>query len=130
MKDQLERYRDEMQKELRSILGYWMEFAVDKLNGGFIGRIDHFNKIYDDAPKGSVLNSRILWTFSSAYRLTKDPSYLEMAERAFQYIPSNFLSMLQYNHRPRGHNYASLWLHRVQWHIALQFHWLKHDEIR
>ena len=37
MEDQLERYRDEMQKELASILGYWMEFAVDNINGGFAG---------------------------------------------------------------------------------------------
>ncbi|HTM92803.1 MAG TPA: AGE family epimerase/isomerase, partial [Flavisolibacter sp.] len=91
MKEVLKQYREEMQQELKRILAYWMKFAIDQENGGFVGKIDHNNKIYPDAPKGSVLNSRILWTFSAAYNLTKKQEYLTVAERAFQYLAEHFI---------------------------------------
>ncbi|HTM92971.1 MAG TPA: AGE family epimerase/isomerase [Flavisolibacter sp.] len=91
MKEVLKQYREEMQQELEHILAYWMKFAIDEDHGGFVGKIDHDNKIYPDAPKGSVLNSRILWTFSAAYNLTKKPEYLAVAERAFQYLAEHFI---------------------------------------
>jgi cellobiose epimerase len=91
MKEVLVKYRREMQQELEDILAYWMKFTIDKENGGFVGKIDLDNKIYFDAPKGSVLNSRILWTFSAAYNLTKKQEYLIVAERAFQYLTQYFV---------------------------------------
>jgi mannobiose 2-epimerase len=91
MKEVLEQYRREMKQELEHILTYWMKFAIDQENGGFVGKIDHDNKIYPNAPKGSVLNSRILWTFSAAYNLTKKQEYLTVAERAFQYLTEYFI---------------------------------------
>jgi cellobiose epimerase len=87
----LENYSNELRRELASILDYWMQCAVDTANGGFIGRIDHFNKVYPEAPKGSVLNSRILWSFSAAYNLTTKEQYLKIAERAFRYLADYFL---------------------------------------
>jgi len=91
MKEVLEQYRREMEQELEDILAYWMKFTIDKQNGGFVGKIDHNNKIYPDAPKGSVLNSRILWTFSAAHNLTGRQEYLAVAERAFQYFAQSFI---------------------------------------
>lgn len=91
MKGILEQYRKEMQQELKDILAYWMEFTIDQQNGGFVGRIDHNNRIYPDAPKGAVLNCRILWTFSAAYNLTKNAAYLTVAENAFQYLTEYFI---------------------------------------
>jgi hypothetical protein len=38
------------------------------------------------APKGSVLNARILWTFSAAYNRNPRPEYLIMAKRAYDFI--------------------------------------------
>jgi mannobiose 2-epimerase len=66
MNELLKQYRKEMQQELENILAYWTRFSIDLKNGGFYGKIDHSNNIHEDAPKGSVLNSRILWTFSAA----------------------------------------------------------------
>lgn len=91
MKDVLKQYSREMEQELEDILAYWMKFAIDNENGGFVGRIDHKNKIYAEAPKGSVLNARILWTFSAAYNLTKKKKYLTVAERGFQYFTKYFI---------------------------------------
>ncbi len=62
------------------------QFAVDRQRGGFYGRIDEENAIHEKAPRGSVLNARILWTFSAAYNRFQNPVYLELAERAYQYI--------------------------------------------
>ena len=86
MTDELKKYRIELQQELKAILDYWIKNTIDEINGGFVGKIDHSGKVYNDAPKGAVLNSRILWTFSAAYNLTREPVYLNIAARAFQYV--------------------------------------------
>jgi mannobiose 2-epimerase len=83
-----------MQQELLAILEYWIQHSIDEQQGGFYGRIDNDNKNYPDAPKGSVLTARILYTFSAAYQLTKDPRYAAMANRAFAYIQEHFVDSL------------------------------------
>jgi mannobiose 2-epimerase len=42
------------------------------------------------ADKGGILNARILWSFSAAYRVLRKPEYLEMATRAKDYIIEHF----------------------------------------
>jgi len=84
-------YKGELNNELSRILGYWINHTPDYVDGGFAGRIDSDNQIIADAPKGSVLNARILWTFSAAYNLNKDAVYLQYAERAYQYIADHFI---------------------------------------
>src|SRR6476620_8864387 len=91
MKNKLAQYRVEMESELRDILWYWMTRTVDHTNGGFVGRIDDKENLHPAAPKGSVLNSRILWTFSAAYNLTRNSEYLAIAQRAFYYLTENFI---------------------------------------
>lgn len=86
MKELQKNYRQEIEQELQNILAYWMKYTIDLKNGGFFGKIDNANRIDENASKGSVLNSRILWTFSAAYNLTNKPAYLQTAERAFKYI--------------------------------------------
>jgi mannobiose 2-epimerase len=84
-------FKQEMQQELAAILKYWMQHTVDEERGGFYGRIDNNNTVYADAPKGCVLNARILWTFSAAASLTNDWGYAKMANRAFAYIRDHFV---------------------------------------
>ncbi len=91
MENNLRRYKKEMEDQLEAILSWWMVTTLDEQNGGFVGKIDHNNIIYPEAPKGSVLNSRILWTFSSGYNLTGNKEYLNIAERAFNYFAKNFI---------------------------------------
>lgn len=88
---ELQQYKKELQLELASILHFWERNSIDKENGGFYGKLDNQNKVYHDAPKGSVLNSRILWSFSAAYNLTVNMDYLHTAERAFQYLQDHFI---------------------------------------
>lgn len=79
-------------KELEeNILSFWIEKMPDKENGGFYGQIDGNNQLHPKANKGAILNARILWTFSSAYRILGKPEYLEMAQRAYDYIVTYFI---------------------------------------
>lgn len=86
----LEQYKQEIIGELFSILDYWLQHAIDKVNGGFVGKINTQNNIDLSAPKGCVLNARILWTFSAAYNQFKNEKHLEVATRAFEYIEKHF----------------------------------------
>ena len=79
------------QEELnRNILPFWIKRMPDDKEGGFYGRIDGKNNVIAGAPKGAILNARILWSFSASYITVKDPMYLEMATRARNYIFSHF----------------------------------------
>ena len=83
-------FKLEMQEELDNILRYWINYSQDS-NGGFVGRISNDNKVYTDSPKGSVLNARILWTFSAVYNATGNNDYLKIADKAFNYITEYFI---------------------------------------
>lgn len=73
-----------------NILPFWLNKMVDIDRGGFYGRIDGNNQLHADAEKGAILNARILWTFSAAYRVLGRPEYLEAATRAKDYIIKHF----------------------------------------
>jgi cellobiose epimerase len=80
----------EMSLELDQILQFWMKHTIDRDNGGFIGRIDSDMTVHPEAPKGLVLNARILWTFARAYRHDPKPEYLTTADRALEYLEAYF----------------------------------------
>jgi len=71
------------------ILPFWINRVSDP-EGGFYGRIDGNGILHKESPRGGVLNARILWTFSSAYRITGKPEYLDMALKAKAEIASRF----------------------------------------
>ena len=63
--------RERAERELRGdILPFWLKYAVDDEFGGFHGQITNDLKINPWAHKGLILNARILWTFSKAYKVT------------------------------------------------------------
>ena len=83
--------KQQLKEELtHNILPFWMQKMPDPENGGFYGQMDGNDRIIVDAPKGGILNARILWTFSAAYNSLKDPRYLEIATRAKDYIFKHF----------------------------------------
>ena len=49
------------------------------------------DKVFPDEDKGGILNARILWTYSSAYRILKDTAYLRLATRSKDYIMMHFI---------------------------------------
>ncbi len=74
-----------------NILPYWQKKMIDEEHGGFYGQIDGNDNIVAKADKGVILNTRILWTFSSAYLNTKDPVYQQTADRAYEYLKTHFI---------------------------------------
>ncbi len=76
---------------LQNILPYWIKNVPDNENGGFYGRITNEQLIDKMAEKGAILNARILYTFSAAYRLYNNKLYKAMANRAFEFIINHFI---------------------------------------
>jgi len=93
MDSKLKTYLEELDSELtEAILPYWMTRMIDHENGGFYGQIDGSNQLRVSSLKGSVLNARILWTFSAAYNHFLKKEYLEVAHRAYNYCIDNFIN--------------------------------------
>lgn len=83
--------KEEMRQVLtENILPFWMERMTDEVNGGFHGRISGMGEWIPGSPKGAILNARILWTFSSAYRLLHKNEYLATATRAKRELIDHF----------------------------------------
>ena len=82
---------EDLEQELNRILQYWIDYTIDEENGGFIGEIDTQEHVIPNAQKGLVLNSRILWSFSSAALKYPNPDWEMMADRAFHYVASHFV---------------------------------------
>ena len=81
----------EVKAELENnILPFWMTKMIDRERGGFYGRITGNDVLEASASKGAILNARILWTFSAAYRLLGKEEYLETATRAKRYLIDHF----------------------------------------
>ncbi len=74
-----------------NILRFWLDKMQDKENGGFYGQMTGEGELVKTADKGGILNARILWSFSAAYRVLRKPEYLEAATRAKEYIIEHFI---------------------------------------
>ena len=75
---------------MENIVPFWLAYSVDEENDGFWGRVSNENVPVRNAPKGLILNSRILWTFSVLYQKYREEKFLVMAERAWQYLLKYF----------------------------------------
>ena len=73
-----------------NILPFWLALQ-DNENGGFYGQVTGSGVLMKSANKGCILNARILWAFSAAYRATHKPEYLMAAMRAKDYILTYFV---------------------------------------
>ena len=85
-----------LKKEMRqcledNILRYWIDKVTDNEHGGYYGRVDGHDQVHPEAEKGAILNGRILWAFSAAYRVLKNKEYLDAATRAKDYILDHFI---------------------------------------
>lgn len=90
--EKLRKLRDELEVNLKeNIIPFWTKHMVDHENGGFYGRINVNNQVFPKEDKGGILNARILWTYSSAYRVTGDTAYLCIARRAKDYTLKYFI---------------------------------------
>ena len=87
----LQALKAEAARELgENILPFWIDKMTDP-RGGYYGRIDGHGRLDADAPKGLILNARILWTFSQACRMLGRAEYLQAARRAKDYLEEHFI---------------------------------------
>ena len=83
--------RQEIVQDLTAnILPFWASHSPDP-SGGFYGTLTFDGKPRPNAMKGGILNARLLWTFSAAYRMLKDEKYLALANRAQRYFLDHFI---------------------------------------
>ena len=76
-------FRDTLRHD---VLQFWIDHAVDKQYGGFLGRLDRQGQPTDYGNKSVVLISRSLWSFSEAYRRYPDPAYQKMAAECLKFL--------------------------------------------
>lgn len=94
LKNELKEYRQKFSEELDRILSYWIRYSVEKDGRGFYGAVD-LEGIPDlKANKTSVLNARILWTFSAAAMINGRADCAEMADRAYRVVTEDFADTL------------------------------------
>jgi mannobiose 2-epimerase len=91
----IQQFSQAVKNELQNnLIPFWLERSVDSQSGGFIGQMSNDGRIDPKAPKGLILNARILWTFSALYRYNEDSRYLDMARRAYDYLKTYFWDRL------------------------------------
>ena len=83
--------RQEIVQDLtENILPFWAQHSPDP-SGGFYGTLNFDWTPRANAMKGGILNARLVWTFSAAYRVLKDEQYLTLANRAQRYFIDHFI---------------------------------------
>lgn len=91
MNEIIKTLKAEMQDVVENnILPFWLKFQ-DVEHRGFYGQMTGEGELVKDADKGGILNARILWSFSAAYRVLGKPEYLMAATRAKDYILEHFI---------------------------------------
>lgn len=82
---------EEIRKHLTERLIPFWKSMKDKEYGGYYGYMDYDLKVDEKAEKGCILNSRILWFFSSAYLVLDDQALLTEAYHAYGFLRKKFL---------------------------------------
>lgn len=73
------------------IFPFWTDdYIADSENGGFYGRVTLDMEIDNTEPRGLTLTGRMLYAFSTAYRIFGDELYRKKAEYTFNYLASRF----------------------------------------
>lgn len=92
MNETLSQLKAEMKDVVENnILPFWLNKMQDREQRGFYGQMTGDGQLVKDADKGGILNARILWSFSAAYRVLQRPEYLMAATRAKDYILEHFV---------------------------------------
>ena len=89
MKTRTELFLEEVRENLTSnILPYWL--GLKDPRGGFYGEVSADGTVQYDAPRGVILNARLIWSFASAYAALHRTDYLVAAVHARDYFLEHF----------------------------------------
>ena len=82
---------NEIREHLKNgIIPFW-ESLKDEESGGYYGYMDYDLKLDKKFEKGCILNSRILWFFSSVSRIAGFEKEREYADHAYQFLKEKCL---------------------------------------
>ena len=73
-----------------NLIPFW-KGLIDKEFGGYYGYSDFAHNVDKKFEKGCILNSRILWFFSTCATLTDDKECIGYAEHAYNFLKRAFL---------------------------------------
>ena len=71
-----------------NILPYWLRLKDPR--GGFYGEVSSTGEVLYDAPRGVILNARIIWSFAAAFQQFRKTEYLVAAVHARDYFLEHF----------------------------------------
>ncbi len=75
---ELNLFRNEILSELEGdILPFWL--SLRDPSGGFYGEVTSNGDVLEEAPRGEILNARIIWSFAAAYGSLGRKEYLDAA---------------------------------------------------
>ena len=84
-------FKKQFENELTdNILNYWVKEVYDTRRNTFFGRITNDGEKFPEAALSAVFTTRILWTFSAAYRFYPTAIYKKMADEAFRILVDTF----------------------------------------
>lgn len=72
------------------IMPFWCGPALDRENGGWMSWLSNDLKPDRTQPKGLIITTRLLWTFSAVHRAKNDGVYHELADRALDFAMNRF----------------------------------------
>lgn len=72
-----------------NILDYWLTLRDPR--GGFAGEVSSSGELFYGAPRGVILNARIIWAFAAAYQLLPKPEYKAAAVEAGEWFLAHFI---------------------------------------
>ncbi len=87
LKDFSRRISDEL---FGNIIPFWCGPALDQEQGGWMAWLSNNLDPDRTQPKGLIVNSRILWSFSAVYQARPDARFRQMADRALDVIMNRF----------------------------------------
>ncbi|WOI53459.1 AGE family epimerase/isomerase [Parvularcula sp. LCG005] len=81
----------QLDAELRRVTAWWLNHSIDEAHGGFLAEIGMDGQPEPKTPKRVILNTRILWSFSTVAMHTDDPHVNSAAKRARDYVLQHFV---------------------------------------
>lgn len=87
----MQELKQQFENELtENILNYWIKEVYDEKRKTFCCKINNEGEKFPEAPISAVFITRIMWTFSAAYRFYPKAEYKKMANEAFRVIIETF----------------------------------------
>src|SRR5258708_28197538 len=90
--ERIAQYATRIETDLRqNILPFWRQHVVDRKQWTFFGSLTNDLVLDQAAIRGALLTTRILWTYSAAYRQYRDKEDRQMADFAYADLLARFL---------------------------------------